>query len=88
MRQIFLASEEAQKRPALLRRLIANRAAQHGIAGFECIEHRAQCDRWLDFDRGLAAKLGQASQMKRQDNADGVQNHFFVGLGLRVPAYS
>ena len=39
MRQVFLASEEAQERPPLLRDLVANRTAQHGISSLERVEH-------------------------------------------------
>ena len=39
MRQIFLASKEAQERTALQRDVIANRPAQHGIASLKRIEH-------------------------------------------------
>ena len=50
MRKIFLACEEAQKRPPLLRDLIPNRPAQHGIAGLQRVQHRALRDRSFDFN--------------------------------------
>src|ERR1700722_6671641 len=39
---ILLAGEEAQEGAALQSDVIANRAAQHGIAGLERVERRAQ----------------------------------------------
>ena len=50
VRKIFLAREEAQKRPPLLRDLIPNRPAQHGITGLQRVEHRALRDRPLDLN--------------------------------------
>ncbi len=63
MRKIFLACEEAQKRPPLLRHLIPNRAAQHGIAGFQRVQHRALRDRTFDLNLHFAANTSQRSQM-------------------------
>ena len=70
MRKILLASEEAQERPALLRDVIADRPAQHRIAGLERIEHRALRDRALDLERHLAADMRQRSQMLREYDAN------------------
>src|SRR6266853_852179 len=70
MGQIFLASEEAQKRPPLLRDLVADRPAQHRIAGLERVEHRALRDRTLNFERHLAADVRQRSQMLREYDSD------------------
>jgi len=63
MRQIFLAREEAQKRPALLRDLVPNRPAQHGIAGLQRIKHRPLRDRRHNFKLHFAANMRQRSQM-------------------------
>src|SRR5260370_42318598 len=43
-RIVFLAGEEPQERTALLRDMIADRAAQHRILGLEGVEPRALCD--------------------------------------------
>ena len=48
--QSSLAGEEAQEGAALLRYVIANRAVQHGVSGFECVQDGALGDRALHFD--------------------------------------
>ena len=45
--EILLTRKEPQKRPALLRDVIANRPAQHRIASLERIEHRTLRNRTL-----------------------------------------
>ena len=70
MGQIFLASEEAQERPALLRNVITNSPAQHGIVSLERVEHRAKRGRTCDFDRHLVADVRQSSQMLREYDAN------------------
>ena len=65
MRQIFLAGEESQERPALLRAIVANGAAQHRIAGFERVQYRALRDRALDFELNFAADVRQRSKVLR-----------------------
>ena len=74
MGQIFLAGEEAQEWPALLRDLVADRPAQHGIAGFERVEDRPQRDRAVEFKFYFAADVRQRSQMLRNYNSD----HFAI----------
>ena len=68
--KILLAGEESQKRPALLRNVIADRTAQHGIPGLKSIEHRPLRNRTLDLECRLAAGLGQDSQMLREYYTD------------------
>jgi hypothetical protein len=71
VRQILLAREETQERPALQRDVVANGTAQHRIAGFKRIEHRALRDRTFDVKRNLeASTLRQRSQMLRQYHSD------------------
>ena len=70
MGEVLFAGEEAQKRPALQRIVIADCAAQHGIAGFERIEHRALRNWALDFERDLIADVRQGSEMEGKDAAD------------------
>src|SRR5271157_350630 len=70
MRQVLLASKEAQERTPLARDVIANRAAQHGIAGLERVEDRTQRGRALDVKLYLAADLRQRPQMRRKLNSD------------------
>src|SRR5205823_177714 len=45
--EVFFAGEEAQEGAALLGVVVADGAAQHGIAGFERVQHRALRDRAL-----------------------------------------
>src|SRR6266851_91153 len=54
MGQIFLAGEEPQERPALLRDLVADRPAQHRIVRFERVDNRTLRDRALDIDLDFA----------------------------------
>jgi hypothetical protein len=70
MRQILLAGEKAQERPALLRELIADRPAQHGIAGFERVEDRSQRDRAVELKFYFAADVRQRSEMLRDYDSD------------------
>jgi len=70
VRQIFLASKEAQKRPPLSRHLIANRPAQHGIASLERIKHRSLRDRAIDLKLNFTAGVRQRSQMLREYDTD------------------
>src|SRR5437899_12059840 len=70
MGQILLTGEEAQERPALLRDVVADGAAQHGIAGLERVEDRALRDLALDLEHQLAADVRQVSQMWREYDSD------------------
>jgi len=63
MRQIFLAGEEAQKRPALERVVIADRAAQHRILSLKRIQHGALRGRAINFDHHLAPDMGQGPEV-------------------------
>jgi len=44
--------------------VVADGAAQHGIAGLERVQHRALRDRAFDFERHLAADVRQGSEME------------------------
>ena len=68
--QIPLAGEEPHERSALLRDLVADRPAQHRIAGLECVEDRALRGLALDVDFHLAVDVRQRPQMCREDDAD------------------
>src|ERR1035441_9945652 len=70
MRQVLLAGEEAQERPALLGDVVADGAAQHWVTGFERVKDRALRDSALDFDLHLAANVRQRPQMCRQYDSD------------------
>ena len=69
MRQILLASKEAQERPPLLGYMIADGSAQHRIPFLQRVEHRAQRDRRCDFERYLGAGVRQRSQVRRQKDS-------------------
>ena len=77
--QVFFAGEETQEGPSLLRHLVADGPAQHGIAGLERIEDRALRDRALDFDGYLASGLRQSSQVEGQYDSDHIGSSF-IGL--------
>ncbi len=64
VRKIFRAGEEAEERAPLQRVVISDCAAQHGIARFEFIEHRAQ--RWWngEFESDLAVHMSQRAEMR------------------------
>src|ERR1700731_108534 len=70
MREILCAREEPQKWPALLRNLIANRAAQHRIAGLERVQYRTLRRRTLNRKLHVALHSCQRPQMRRQHHAD------------------
>jgi len=63
MGQVRLAGEETQERTALLRDVIADRAAQHWIACLERVEHRTLGGLTLDVDLDLTVDPCQRSQM-------------------------
>ncbi len=78
MGQILLAGEEPQERPTLLRDLVADRPAQHGIAGLERVEDRPQRDRAVELKFYFAANVRQRSEMLRDYDSD----HFGIPLRL------
>ena len=78
MSQVLFAGEEAQEGAALLRVVVADGSAQHGIAGLKRIQHRTLRDRALDFERPLAVDVRQGSEMEGEDYAD----HFLVPTGF------
>ena len=68
--QILLAGEEPHERPALLRDVVADRPAQHRIAGLERVEDRALRGRTLDVELHLAVDARQRPQMRREHDSD------------------
>src|SRR5439155_9732444 len=69
MGQILLACEEPHERPTALRRVVADRPAQHRIAGLECVEDRALCDRTLNLELHLSVEARQHPQVGREHNS-------------------
>ena len=61
MGQVLLAGEEPQERPAPLGDVVADRPAQHRIAGLERVEDRALRGRALDAELHLAVDAAPAS---------------------------
>src|SRR5262245_18648166 len=68
--QVLLAGEESDERPALLRHLVADRAAQHRVRRLEGVEDGARGDRRGHVELHLAADLGEGPQVRGQDDAD------------------
>src|SRR6185436_9177011 len=64
------AGEEPDEGPTLLRNVIADRAAQHRIAGLEGVEDRSLRDRTLDLELDFARDLGQNPQMRGKNYPD------------------
>ena len=65
MGHIDPARKESHQGSALLCDLIANRSAQHGVAGFERIEHRSPRYRTLNVELYLAAHARECAQVRR-----------------------
>ena len=70
MGEIFLAGKEAQEGTAVLGIVVADGSAEHGVAGFEGVEDRAQCRLALDFELHLAVDLGEGAEMLREKDSD------------------
>jgi len=88
MGPIFRAGEEPQERAALLRNVVANCPAQHGITGFERVEDRAlrdlAFDVEIDFDIHFAANARQRSQMCGKLDADHRSSRHFLQIARRI----
>src|ERR687888_2071323 len=65
--QVLLAGEEPDERSAPLRDVVADRPAQHRIAGLERVEDRALRDLTLDVELHVAFDLRELAQMWRKD---------------------
>jgi hypothetical protein len=89
VRQILLAGEKAQERPPLLRDLIADSSAQHGIAGLECVEDRTLRDWTLDLEFDLAADVRQRPKVLRKfdSNHDSFHRSFLNVEDFPVSAF-
>src|SRR6266567_6916313 len=70
VRQVPLACEEPQERPAPLGDVVADRAAQHGITRLERVQHRVPGDPAGYVERHLAFHLRQGAQVRREHHAD------------------
>ena len=79
---IFLAREEAQEGAALERVVIADGAAEHGVARFESVEDGAEGDRWFDFYQYILIDVRECAQMGGEDDLD-LSRHFVKPQGLK-----
>jgi hypothetical protein len=70
VREIFGAGEEAQEGAPLQRVVIANRAAEHGIARFELIENGPQRGWNGEFESDLAVYMSQCAEMRGEYDAN------------------
>src|SRR5437899_1965604 len=67
---ILLAGEEPHERSALAGDLVADRPAEHRIAGLERVEDRALRDLTLDVELHLAVDVCEGPQMGREHDSD------------------
>jgi hypothetical protein len=70
MRQVLFAGEKAEEWTALVRIVVSNRSAQHGIAGLERVQNRPERDFSIYFEFHVAANLNEGSEVWRQNDAD------------------
>ncbi|MBI3024503.1 MAG: hypothetical protein HYY66_02270, partial [Candidatus Tectomicrobia bacterium] len=68
--EVLPAGEEAHEGPALLRDVVADGPAQHGVAGLERVEDRALGGPAPDLDLHLALHPREGAQVVREDDAD------------------
>src|SRR5947208_5660133 len=68
--QILFAGEDPHERSALVRDLVADRPAQHRIAGLERVEDRALRGLTLDLELHLAVDARERPQMCREHDPD------------------
>src|SRR5262249_13857604 len=70
MGQVLGTGEEPQHRPALPGDVVADRAAEHRIAGLQRGGDPALRDRAVEGELDLAIDVGQRPQMIRKDHSD------------------
>ena len=68
--EVLFAGEEADEGAALLRRVVADGAAEDGVAGLERVEDRRDGDGRGDVEMHLAVDLGERAEMLGQRDAD------------------
>jgi len=73
--KVLLAGEEPQEWTALLSVMIADRPAQHWVAGLKSIEYRTLRNGALDFDTNLGAYMRERPQMLRKHDPDLLRTH-------------
>ena len=70
MGQVLRAGEESHERAALLRGVVANRPAQHRVAGLKRVEKRALRCLTLDVEANFAIDMRELPQVRRERNSD------------------
>src|SRR2546429_8035453 len=70
VRQVPLARKEPQNRPPPLGDVVADRAAQHGIARLERVQYGAPSDAARHVDLHFAFDLRQRPEVRREHHAD------------------
>jgi hypothetical protein len=85
VRKILRTGEETQEWPALLRDMVANRAAKHGIRRFQGIQHGTDRDRPIHVEDNFVIDSSKSSEMRRKDDSDHSFTwvYFNAGLGQR-----
>src|SRR5437660_1799313 len=73
--KILFAGKETQEGTTLQSVVIANGSAQHGIASFERVQHRALRDRGSDFERHFAVDVSKVAEMEGENYADHGRTH-------------
>jgi hypothetical protein len=68
--QVLSASVEAYHRPALLRHVVTHRALQHGVAGLQGVQNRAQGGLALDVEQYFAVDVGEPAQLYGKDDSN------------------
>src|SRR5712692_1075894 len=70
VRQVLLAGEEPQHRPAALGRLVPNGAPQHGVLRLEGVEQGALAHRPVDLQLHFSPNTRKRAQVCRQLDPD------------------
>ncbi|MEY2440289.1 MAG: hypothetical protein QOI34_1674 [Verrucomicrobiota bacterium] len=70
MRNVFATGEESYQRTALLRVVIADRAAQHRVGRLETIDNCARRNRRSDIELYFSPNSREGAQMLGKDDAD------------------
>jgi len=70
MGQVLRAGEESHVRAALLRGMVADRPAQHRVAGLKRVEKRALRCLTLDVEANFAIDMRELPQVRRERNSD------------------
>src|SRR6476620_7714444 len=68
--EILFAGEEPDERATRMRDVVADRSAQHRIAGFERVKYLTLRDGALDVEPHLTVNTRKRSQMRWKDNPD------------------